>query len=85
MQADGGPWDPNLLFNVPINHQEVERLQGRYKNVGGLKEGLVVELSNGGMAVVTQMTDEGVQLDANSMLAGKKLTFELEIVGIERK
>ena len=83
-QADGGPWNPDLLFSVPRSHQEIARLEGRYKSVGGVKEGLVVELSNGGMAVVTECTDEVVQLDANSMLAGKKLVFEIELVGIER-
>ena len=35
------------LAQVPRDHEEVIRLEGRYKNQGGLKEGMVVELANG--------------------------------------
>lgn len=51
---------------------------------GGVQAGLIVELSNGGMAVVVSCDDTQVALDANSMLAGKALRFELELVGLER-
>jgi FKBP-type peptidyl-prolyl cis-trans isomerase 2 len=51
---------------------------------GGIQEGAVVELSNGGMALVVQADDEVVVLDANNMLAGNVLDFELELVDIER-
>ncbi len=37
------------------------------------------------MAMVLEVTDKDVKLDANSMLAGKKLTFELEILAVEKK
>ncbi len=47
-------------------------------------EGQLVELSNGGMAVVISVTDEEVVLDANSMMAGKTLRFELELVDLDR-
>lgn len=30
-QASGGEWRQELLFSVPIDHPEVQRLQGRYK------------------------------------------------------
>jgi hypothetical protein len=30
-QASGGKWQRELLFDVPRNHPEVERLEGRYK------------------------------------------------------
>jgi hypothetical protein len=30
-QAQGGDWNRDLLFKVPIDHPEVQRLQGRYK------------------------------------------------------
>jgi FKBP-type peptidyl-prolyl cis-trans isomerase 2 len=36
------------------------------------------------MAMVVAVGDELVMLDANSMMAGKMLTFELEIINIER-
>lgn len=84
IKADGGDWNPDLLFKVPVDHTEVQRLQGRYKNQGGLREGMVVELSNGGMAVVIQMGGNDVVLDANNMLAGKMLSFELELINIAK-
>ena len=79
-------WDPELLFRVPGDHPEVERMRGRYKNVGGLAEGLVVELSNGKRAVVVAVSEEEVTLDANEMLAGGgggERVFELELVRVE--
>ena len=54
------------------------------RSQGGVQEGLLVELSNGGMAVVVRCNGESVVLDANSMLAGKALTFELELLGLDR-
>lgn len=47
--------------------------------MGGLAPSLVVQLSNGGMAMVLEADEEKVVLDANSALAGKSLTFELEV------
>lgn len=31
LQAQGGPWQEELLFKVPREHAEVQRLEGRYK------------------------------------------------------
>jgi len=31
LEMSGGDWRPELLFDVPKNHPEVERLEGRYK------------------------------------------------------
>ena len=45
---------------------------------------MLVELANGGMALVVKMDEECVVLDANNMLAGKALFFELELVSLER-
>ncbi|KAL0032927.1 hypothetical protein WJX77_006944 [Trebouxia sp. C0004] len=83
LEASGGEWNKDLLFNVPRQHEEVQRLEGRYKNVGGLKEGLVVELANGSNAMVLDVKDDVVQLDANNMMAGQILMFELELVSID--
>ncbi len=30
-QASGGEWQPQLLFAVPLDHPEIQRLEGRYK------------------------------------------------------
>ena len=51
--------------------------------MGGLAPSLVVELANGSRAVVLDVNEQSVKLDANSMLAGKKLIFEIELMGIE--
>jgi FKBP-type peptidyl-prolyl cis-trans isomerase 2 len=53
-------------------------------SLGGLAKDLAVELANGSMAVVVEATPEYVKLDANNMMSGKKLMFELEVLGIER-
>ncbi|KAI7842806.1 hypothetical protein COHA_003552 [Chlorella ohadii] len=84
LKAEGGEWKPELLFMVPREHEEIQRLEGRYKNMGGLKEGLVIQLSNGGMALVVKEDEASVTLDANNMLAGKSLLFQLELVAIDR-
>lgn len=68
---------------MPKDHAEITRLEGRYKNQGGLKEGLVVELANGASAVVVDVSDDAVKLDANNMMAGKTRTFEVTLVEIE--
>ncbi|PSC74353.1 peptidyl-prolyl cis-trans FKBP-type [Micractinium conductrix] len=84
IQAEGGEWKEELMFRVPRGHPEVERMEGRYKNQGGVKEGLLVELSNGGMALVVQAGEEAVVLDANNMLAGMTLIFDLELADLDR-
>lgn len=83
LEAVGGEWQKDLLFMVPINHPEIERLQGRYKNQGGLKPGMVIELANSQMAMVIEMNDKNVKIDANNMMAGKKLFFELEVIAVK--
>jgi FKBP-type peptidyl-prolyl cis-trans isomerase 2 len=51
---------------------------------GGLKEGMVVELANGSMALVMSCGEEEVVLDANNMMAGKTLSFEVQLLSVER-
>lgn len=31
MQADGGEWKEELLFKVPMDHPEIQRMANRYK------------------------------------------------------
>lgn len=87
IKADGPTWTEELMFNVPMDHPEIERMNGRYKNQGGCHEGLLAELSNGGMAVVVKVDEQAgmVVLDANSMMAGKSMIFELELLDIARE
>lgn len=51
---------------------------------GGLQVDKIVELANGDLAKVLEMTDEFVILDANNMLAGAERFLEVAVVGIER-
>jgi len=82
LAAQGEPWSPDKCWKVPADHPEIERLSGRYKSVGGLARGLVVELANGARAVIGDIDDDGVTIDANDMLAGRSRVFELELVSI---
>lgn len=84
IEASGGDWNPDLLFRAPRDHPEVERLEGRYKNQGGLQLNMLVELANGALAMVVELTEQEVHLDANNMAAGKTVMFELEMMNIER-
>ena len=36
VQVNGGEWDHKLLFSVPTDHPEVQRLEGRYKRSAAL-------------------------------------------------
>lgn len=50
----------------------------------GLREGLEVELGSGVRArVIETKSDGSVVIDANHMLAGKTLTFDIELVGFK--
>ena len=48
----------------------------------GLEVGDRVRLANGSAATVLEITESLVQVDANHALAGKTLTFEIELVAI---
>jgi hypothetical protein len=39
VQAEGGEWKEDLMFKVPRDHQEILRLEGRYKRWGSLQAG----------------------------------------------
>ena len=60
-----------LIFHVPAD-QAPEPLE-----VGDR-----VELWNGALAVVTSVTADEIVIDANHPLAGKALTFEIELVSV---
>lgn len=50
----------------------------------GIEAGVRVQLSNGAQATIKEVTDDEVVLDANHMLAGKALTFDVELMDIEK-
>lgn len=48
----------------------------------GLVPGDEIQFSSGATAIVLEVTDEGVTVDANHSLAGQTLTFEIELISI---
>mgnify|MGYP005836552923 CR=1 FL=1 len=67
-----GEWRQDLVFDVPLENAPQ-----------GLVAGDRVHISGGGEAVVLEVTDKVVRIDANPRLAGQALTFEIEIVSID--
>ena len=66
-----GEYDPELVLVVPAE-QAPE----------GLAPGQQVQLANGLVVTVKEVTAESITLDANPPLAGEALTFEIELVEI---
>ena len=58
VRAAGGEYDKELLFAVPREHPEVQRLEAEAAATGGLKEGAVVQLANGQAAVLRRVIEE---------------------------
>jgi peptidylprolyl isomerase len=65
-----GEVDPALIVEVPIDQAPEGLAVGDQVSLSGLP------------AVVTAVTDEAITVDANGRLAGKTLTFEIELVSI---
>ena len=84
-------WTRELMFRVPESHEEIIRLQNRYKQIGGLSVGEVVELANGSNALVADMGDGIVTLDCNHPLSivkdargnGNELLLNIKLVSVE--
>ena len=66
-----GQRDPNLILEFPAADAP-----------DGLAVGEQVVLSNGAPGTVIEITDEVVRIDANHELAGRALTFEVELVSV---
>jgi len=63
---------PDLVVQVPLAQAPA-----------GIKVGDRVRLGNGQPATVKEVSAETVTVDANHALAGKALTFEVELVSID--
>lgn len=68
-----GEWSEDNVIVVPFNPEQ-----------GDVKVGDEVYLTNGQPAVILEVTEESVTLDANHPLAGEALTFEIEVLSITR-
>jgi len=62
----------DLIFEIPIEEAP-----------GGVAVGDGLQLPNGARAVVIEVTETTVTIDANHRLAGEVLTFEIEMVSIK--
>jgi len=68
-----GEWSEDNVVEFPLDPEQ-----------GDIKAGDEVMLTNGQRAVVLEVTDQIVKIDANDSLAGKALTFEIEILAVTR-
>ena len=68
-----GVWSEELIFEVPYGPSQAD-----------VAVGDEVTLNTGQAAIVLEVNEETVVLDANHRLAGEALTFEVEIVSITR-
>lgn len=66
-----GQRDPNMVLQLPAS-----------KGPAGLTVGAKVALNNGMPAVVTAITPDAITLDLNHELAGKHLTFDVQLVSL---
>ncbi|MBA7695312.1 Trigger factor [subsurface metagenome] len=71
-----GPYDPNLIFMAGRDELGLEVQVGQQLR-------LQTESGKTVIATVTQITEENITVDANHALAGKELTFEIELISIE--
>lgn len=55
----------------------------RPDDMEGLAEGMRVQLANGAQATIAEIDEKTIVLDGNHPLAGKALTFDLELVSVD--
>ena len=78
LAAEAGPEEAygerreELIFELPRDQAPAE-----------LAPGDIVGLVDGRRAIILEVTDEVVHFDANHVLAGEVLTFEIELLSIE--
>ncbi len=70
-----GEWRSELTASIPTT---------QLPEGSSFKAGDSVRLSNGTNAVVMESTDEAIKLDFNPPMAGKALTFEVELVKLTK-
>jgi FKBP-type peptidyl-prolyl cis-trans isomerase 2 len=68
-----GEVDPELIFSVPIEEAPEDVAVGDEVLIGGITPG-----------VVTAVTATEVEIDTNHRFAGQALTFEVELMSIDR-
>jgi len=67
-----GDHNPELVVAVPTDNAP-----------DGLSQGDRVQIKDGGVATVVEVSDDFVTIDANHPLAGRPLNFEIELVSVE--
>ena len=69
-----GEVDPELIFSVPIEQAPEDVAVGDAVLIGEITPG-----------VVTEVTETEVEIDTNHSFAGQALTFEIELLSIDRQ
>ena len=72
--GNAGQKRADLIVQVPASSAPKEKLP----------VGAQVQLSNGMLAKVLEVTDEHITIDANPELAGESLTFDVELVKLQK-
>ncbi|CAG9465094.1 unnamed protein product [Pedinophyceae sp. YPF-701] len=82
---EGEPWKEELVAAVPRDSDALKQFEAALQAQNlELIPGMPLQLSTGQVAMVVEVTDEEVKIDANSVLAGKKFTFDIEVAEIVR-
>lgn len=75
--------DPKNAYGTRNDEMIVSVPRDRAPSDFDLSPGIRVSLSNGTTATVIEVTETEIRMDANHELAGKALTFDMELVGFE--
>lgn len=82
MPDDIVPRASKCTMDILLTHRQIvvhTTTMTFFYSAPGLSSGDMVQLPNGMPAVVKSVTDTEVEIDANHMLAGKVLVFDIEI------
>lgn len=75
-----GEYDPELMRLIPR-----KRLPAKPEPVPGMTLGVDLVGGQKAQAIITKVSEEGILIDLNPPLAGKTLTFKINIVSISPK
>lgn len=82
-QCKAGERQEDLIFSVPTEHEEIQRLESEMG--APLQPGFAVVLANGELATIVAREEKVVCIDTNPPLAGKALSFEVRLATIEKQ
>lgn len=75
--------EPDRAYGMRSDDLVVSLPRQRVPQGMTITPGMRLPLSNGMMGIVLEVTDDAIRVDANHELAGKTLTFDMELVGFQ--